>query len=129
MRRFVFIVRVDGEEVAKAINKKPRSFSKVDIFEQIDDSLLSQMNVYASNPWHEPMPGKIRNLVVSEKIERTMGMQIVSENLDNSTIGVDTNNSTSGCPKGPSLQLHYLQIYMNYKHCISNFVHHDNPQW
>ena len=107
MRRFVFIVRVDGEEVAKAINKKPRSFSKVDIFEQIDDSLLSQMNVYASNPWHEPMPGKIRNLVVSEKIERTMGMQIVSENLDNSTIGVDTNNSTSGCPKGPSL---YLQL-------------------
>ena len=112
MRRFVFIVRVDGEEVAKAINKKPRSFSKVDIFEQIDDSLLSQMNVYASNPWHEPMPGKIRNLVVSEKIERTMGqmqssldqtMQKVFENVDNFTIGGDTSNSISGCPKGPSL--------------------------
>ena len=31
LRRFVFIVRVDGEEVAKAINNKPRSFSKVNI--------------------------------------------------------------------------------------------------
>ena len=36
LRRFVFIVRVDGEEVAKAINNKPSSFSKVNIVKQIE---------------------------------------------------------------------------------------------
>lgn len=68
------------------------------------------MNVYASNPWHESMPGKIRNLVISEKIERTMGQMQYNPNADHHTMkrsseigdndynGVIGNNSTS-CPK------------------------------
>ena len=118
LKQFVFIVRVDREDVAKVINNKPRSFSKVGIFEQVEklyeDSFLFQMNVYASNPWHESMPGKIRNLVISEKIERTMGQMQYNPNADHHTMkrsseigdndynGVIGNNSTS-CPKGLSL--------------------------
>ena len=88
---------------------------KIEIFMELFYLYLSQVNVYASNPWHESMTGKIRNLVIFKRIERTMGrmqnnhvaelhtlpFKSTSEIGDDNGNGVETNNTTS-CPKGPS---------------------------
>ena len=72
------------------------------------------------------MLGKIQNLVISEKIERTMGQMQNNPNHTTKrtyTNGEDTNNSTTSCPKGPplspALPWNVHELSTNYKQLFS----------
>ena len=50
---YVYKVEVDGNEVDKVKNAQPMQFENV--------------TVYVSDPWHEALPGYIRNLIIKGK--------------------------------------------------------------
>ena len=48
--RYIYSIRLNGEEVENTVNTTPKEFSNV--------------RVYVTNPWSSPQPGSIRNLVI-----------------------------------------------------------------